>query len=501
MKISSLPISPTPLRSARAPSIGAGQTLSEVAEDGRLRVVPLPPRLTDTTIRTEFPCPENRAAQSAAIETEEDRRIAPQPAWLDCDSLSDRVRALLLPHSLETVLADYFERKWLFIERGNIRRPHEGLYSLAALLDDLRRQRVPADALMFVARNASNDSVEIPRARFLLGSADRPRAETGPLAVHFERIAEYVDNRTGSLVVHRVEQFVPQIFELASELAEALRASVQVTAYYTPRDSRTFDLHWDTHDVIILQLEGQKHWQVYETLVPLPLARRDYMASSSFEGYDKALDSRALALSPGDLLYLPRGVPHVAWTEDSPSLHLTVGLVQPTWMDVLEAAVSEALQTCEKKLSFRHGCLAVFPRISDEELQQTFHELVGVLTQRILGAEPRRLAARTICRPPLLFRGHREVVLDTTSFVDRVACVHSRGHDDGGSWLEFHGKIVRFPPNAASAVEFVATHRRFPVHDIPGLSGEEQLVLAQRLLREGFLWPTPEAMERRDTSL
>jgi hypothetical protein len=224
--------------------------------------------LTDADILTEYPYREDRAAESAQIETEDDGLIALHARAFQPPQESERVRALLFPHSFTSFLADYYEKSWLFIERGKTPRPHEGLYSIAAMLEDFRRQRMPIEALQFVTRDSDDHPMELERDDFSVGSV-----------LNFERIAEYVENNAGSIVLYRIESFVGPIFDLVTEIANDLRAHVQVNAYYTPPDSRAFDIHWDMHDVFVIQLEGSKRWNVHESLVPLPLLERDYTHS------------------------------------------------------------------------------------------------------------------------------------------------------------------------------------------------------------------------------
>jgi ribosomal protein L16 Arg81 hydroxylase len=443
--------------------------------------------LTDTAIRTELLYRRDDAAESARIGTRDDGLVAPRPSAFELDSESDQVRALLFPHSLSSFIADYYEKKWLFIERGETPRPHEDLYPIAALLADFREQRLPTNVVQFVGRNVADERIDLAADDVTLESVNTSNLEQRLSLLNFERVAEYIENGAGSIVVNRIECFVPRIFDLVWELGADLRTDVLVNAYYTPRGSRTFDIHWDYHDVFVLQVDGRKHWRAYETLVPLPLSGRDYMESEAFEGYAEALKYDTITLGPGDALYLPRGVPHCAWTDDSSALHLTVGLLQPTWMDVLQAAADEVLRSCEKNLSFRTNCPAVFAGIPDRDLRRTFEGMVEVFRRKLLDTDPRLLVRRMVSKTPRIFRGQRGAAVCTNTVVARNPSIHFRGHGTDGSWLEFHERVLRFPPGTVQAVEFVASARRFVVREIPGLSDEERIVLTNRLLGEGFL--------------
>ena len=59
-------------------------------------------------------------------------------------------------------------------------------------------------------------------------------------------------------------------------LEEALGHGVQANAYYTPRGSQGFAVHHDTHDVLILQVAGEKRWLLYDPLLELPLKHQRY---------------------------------------------------------------------------------------------------------------------------------------------------------------------------------------------------------------------------------
>jgi hypothetical protein len=127
-----------------------------------------------------------------------------------------------------------------------------------------------------------------------------------------------------------VDELHRPITELARSLERIFRVRVQVNAYAGWRTSHGFDLHWDDHDVFVLQVAGRKQWKVYGVTRPYPLARDvertvDPPADVLWEGL----------LQDGDLLYIPRGWWHVATPLDEPTLHLTVGVSNPTGADFL----------------------------------------------------------------------------------------------------------------------------------------------------------------------
>src|SRR5580765_5146593 len=84
-------------------------------------------------------------------------------------------------------------------------------------------------------------------------------------------------------------------------LEEALGHGVQANSYYTPRGSQGFAVHHDTHDVLILQVAGEKRWLIYEPLLELPLKHQRYSNGLGAHGEP----SNDLVLRAGDTLYLP----------------------------------------------------------------------------------------------------------------------------------------------------------------------------------------------------
>jgi hypothetical protein len=105
---------------------------------------------------------------------------------------------------------------------------------------------------------------------------------------------------------------------------------VRANLYCTPANSRGFDLHFDTHEVFVLQLLGKKQWQIFEPTTALPL---DFVPARGGGKTSQDIDEAEVGslvleelLKPGDCLYLPRGFVHQAESRDEPSVHLTIGV-------------------------------------------------------------------------------------------------------------------------------------------------------------------------------
>ena len=132
-----------------------------------------------------------------------------------------------------------------------------------------------------------------------------------------------------TLVLDSMDEFHEPITELAENFEKSLRARIQVNMYAGWRTSPGFDVHWDGHDVFILQVSGRKLWKVYPMTCEHPLPGDPKTEEPPKDPLWEGM------LNDGDALYIPRGWWHVAVPLDEPTLHLTVGVHQVTGVDFL----------------------------------------------------------------------------------------------------------------------------------------------------------------------
>jgi JmjC domain len=161
-----------------------------------------------------------------------------------------------------------------------------------------------------------------------------------------------------TMVLQGLQLTDPALGRAANNLALALDHPVQINAYLSPASVRGLELHFDFHDVFVLQLDGCKRWRVWE---PLPRTRDPIRTRTRIplptldELSDPVLD---LTLTTGDCLYLPRGFPHAAETVDAASSHLTIGVLAITWQRAVRHAVDMAVAAGELTVSIPAGILA-----------------------------------------------------------------------------------------------------------------------------------------------
>jgi hypothetical protein len=143
-----------------------------------------------------------------------------------------------------------------------------------------------------------------------------------------------------TLIINGVHHQVATVSKLAAQLRQDIGYETHVNLYCSPAQQQGFDCHYDTHEVFILQIEGEKEWFVYPPTLhhPLPNMGSSTQAPPEDQPYIHCI------LKPGDVLYIPRGHWHYAIACEQPSLHLTVGIECQTGLDWMGWLMNELQQ-------------------------------------------------------------------------------------------------------------------------------------------------------------
>jgi ribosomal protein L16 Arg81 hydroxylase len=197
-----------------------------------------------------------------------------------------------------------------------------------------------------------------------------------------------------TLVLQALHRVWPPILQLCQQLAEELGHPVQANAYVTPPQNRGFSNHYDVHDVFVLQIEGEKRWQVHPPVHESPLRdqpwgdRKAAVATRAAEA--PLLDA---VLRPGDCLYLPRGFLHAATALGGVSTHLTLGVHSWTRYALAEQLVQQALRTVAQDAAIR-GSLALGVDLGDAgSLRADADQVRRALIEAMHAADVEELAA------------------------------------------------------------------------------------------------------------
>ncbi|RZJ04432.1 MAG: hypothetical protein EON89_07810 [Brevundimonas sp.] len=203
--------------------------------------------------------------------------------------------------------------------------------------------------------------------------------------------SDYVDNgvvdrvalargyRNGAtIVVNQLQHSDKRLADFCRALEQALSCHIQTNIYLTPPGEQGFRTHYDSHDVFVLQVEGEKTWRLYSEPAASPYRGEKFRSGEHRAGEP----SHSFVLKKGDCAYIPRGYFHdAANVGDRPSLHITVGLIVRTWADLMLEAASEV---CLRDPAFRKALPHDYARegFDPSGLRPVF----DALAQRLAGA-------------------------------------------------------------------------------------------------------------------
>ena len=290
-----------------------------------------------------------------------------------------------------------------------------------------------------------------------------------------------------TLVLDAIDEMHPPIGRLISELEAWLRTGIQVNAYASWTSREGFGVHWDDHDVIVLQVSGRKRWRIYGNTRLAPLHDDVEFAE---EEPTEIIDEFVLA--PGDLLHVPRGCWHaVAASEGEPSLHLTCGLVTTTGVSFLRWMVNDLVEHDEIR--------ADVPRASDEHAlwARRISKLVSdrlrspEVVEEYWRSQDETSAARPVFSLPVAVTGDL-----TLSSVVRFASLRgtvTSEHTQTGDEVVYAAQGRRWRLSAKAAPAIAHLNHNGPtcvkeLHElVPDVSEKALLGLLRRLMDDGAL--------------
>ncbi|MEU7916108.1 cupin domain-containing protein [Microbispora bryophytorum] len=217
-----------------------------------------------------------------------------------------------------------------------------------------------------------------------------------------------------SLALQLVDRYWRPLERFCRDLELFLGHPCQATAYVTPPAAQGLDVHHDLHDVLVLMIAGEKEFTLYEPVIEDPV--RGQMLSS-LSPSPHLQEIATMTLRPGDVLYIPRGMPHVALTGAHRSTHLTIGVRAATWHALAAEVAGKLVDECaadrEMRRSIPVGALyggRAYESLADEQAER----LAGIVRELARRAFREGLT-RTMLAARLTDYG------DGSDWLDRVA--------------------------------------------------------------------------------
>lgn len=386
--------------------------------------------------------------------------------WLD-----DPLGYLIGAERVDDFFARLFEREALIVAHNRPKK-FEGLVSLARVDDivtgaDLREGQLDlADASRTLTRNSYVDAS---------GYVDRGA------------VAE-MHREGATIVLNQAHQLDPTLGRYCRALEHVFSTHVQTNLYLTPPNAQGFRTHYDNHDVLVIQIEGEKAWRLYDKPVDTPYRGEGFELGV----YETGDLQQEFVLKAGDCAYVPRGLMHDASTSGSePSLHVTVGLIARTWADLMLEAVSEvALRSPELRRSLPAGYARQgFDR---EPWRAHMRELGAILAREVKLDPAMDLMADNFIRSRAA--GNQNAILDATRPImdadrfQRHAHAPYRLAEDGDALVIIcAGGELKFVPTAHAAVERAMNGAVFSAADLTAAGALDAPSLIGRLFAYGLV--------------
>lgn len=134
-----------------------------------------------------------------------------------------------------------------------------------------------------------------------------------------------------TLYVRRISRYHAPLFRIVVGLYNDLHEVAYINAYYSPADGEPgLGPHFDAWDIVVLQIAGSKRWELWDGVASHPVEACDPKRDRCPR--DRPLGQ--LVTTAGDLLYLPRGMWHLATPTDEFSLHITIGIHCKSGLDL-----------------------------------------------------------------------------------------------------------------------------------------------------------------------
>lgn len=335
------------------------------------------------------------------------------------------------------------------------------LFSLADA-DDL----ITSSGIRTPALRVAKDGSVLSEAAYTQSATLAGKPVTG--LVDPRRLLELFDDGA-TIVFQGLQRYWPPITELITALERDLGHPCQANAYLTPPGAQGFAVHADTHDVFVLQTEGRKEWELHG------------------DG-----EVEKLVMEPGRCVYLPTGTRHAARTQDSVSLHLTIGINQLTVRQALRRAVNAALAKAPDEhlpagllddpagvtalLTERLGSLADALRDTDVAA------LVSDVTDMVTTSRPTRVPGALIDRVAL------SELSDETPLRRRRTALCELRHGTGRLVVLLGDRTLEMPAELRPAMEWIRDRDSFtPAELADKLDPTSRIVLCHRLVRDGLL--------------
>lgn len=377
---------------------------------------------------------------------------------------------LLHPYTVQDFFSKYFETQHLHISRNQ-----PGYFDAILSAQDIDEYLATAnvsypDINMASATDPSSPAPWLPM----------PQAGKQLDVAKEELFKQLASGNT--LIINLLEQKLPRLNAFLCQLAEKWTVELTANAYITPPSRQGFEWHYDDHDVLVLQIEGSKQWDILPEKTFLP----DKNYKSRYTTLRNDAGAETLVLQEGDSLYIPRGMYHKAAAQESTSLHLTIAINTNKRYDLIKGLLKAAIADENLRRSL----------IPSQNSTSDFHDTVQTLKEFSSNYFDGLLSQQhaSVKNQQESFHGRfmNVVRLQSLSAESKVSSrVTQFEHRINGAFVHIRAgkKTLRFPKVAEPFLLGLLKASGKSIYELPneGLSESQSLSITEKLLAEGWI--------------
>ena len=382
---------------------------------------------------------------------------------------------LISPCTVDDFFQHHWEKQFLHVAR-NEPNYFEAILNTLDIDDFLSQQNLQPDAIKLVRQG-----VEIPQTAWTKNAVSSHDA-TVAIAADVEKILQHY-HQGATIIINGAQKTIPSLLRACVVLEQELKIPMQNNIYITPPKAQGFSMHYDTHDIFSVQIKGSKTWRFYDTGENIPTQKQPFSQEPKL--------IKELTMQAGDLLYMPRGAVHEAFSSEEATIHVNFSIKPRYGFHLIE----ELAQLAEKEaVFFRRTTPHGFNTEEDRhtyiaDFKAHFHLLLDKYGAELLLKNQENLFVKNQI---MNHKGRFQDALASEQLTLETIVVRRTGFSvltskEGNATLVKYGnQEIKIPEFIENAIFF--QDKPFKIRDIRGLvTHKGKLDLVRELLRAGFL--------------
>jgi ribosomal protein L16 Arg81 hydroxylase len=385
-----------------------------------------------------------------------------------------RFASLIAPLTVEDFFVNYWEKQYVH-NRHNDPGYFNNVLSIADIDAFLSQQNLMPEGLRLLKNGKDVDRDKWTKTETMMHGAIKTMARPDDLFKWFH------DGAT--IIINSAEKGIPGLAAACRTFEQEMKIVVQANIYITPPHSQGFHIHYDPHDIFLMQIKGPKTWHIYDTGEELPTTHQPF--------HKKPVLVEKFDINSGDFLYMPRGTAHQATTSEQSTIHVNFSLKPRYGFHLIEDMVKMAE---DEDVFFRR---TIPNGLADEEakkqytatFKQKLHELLDKISpEKLLNKQDEHFVARqTLDFGGLLTTGLQLELLNEDSVVCKKkgfdCIIKTIGKETG---IYFGDRQLTIPAFVDKAI--FLQDLPFKVKEVRGLlTAEGKLAIVKQLVEGGFL--------------